>query len=154
MLIMWSAAGCALFTGRSTEVEDMMASSEDKNATEDLNRDFHIQEQRYDSQWTEDEFGDLLIRRPQHAGHWTVPAPKFMLQSRGPPRTLITWSSLTQWSLSMVAVSLGPSTVLEREPRSIRLEVCTETGSPTTAGGRGRFRTGLIFGLTRVSTVF
>ena len=60
MLIMWSAAGCALFTGRSTEVEDMMASSEDKNATEDLNRDFHIQEQRYDSQWTEDEFGDLL----------------------------------------------------------------------------------------------
>ena len=35
----------------------------------------------------------------------------------------------------MVAVSLGPSTVLEREPRSIRLEVCTETGSPTTAGG-------------------
>ena len=51
---------CRQFTGRSTEVEDMMASSEDKNATEDLNRDFHIQEQRYDSQWTEDEFGDLL----------------------------------------------------------------------------------------------
>ena len=33
---------CRQFTGRSTEVEDMMASSEDKNATEDLNRDFHI----------------------------------------------------------------------------------------------------------------
>ena len=41
-MIMLSAAGCSLFTGRSTEVEDMMASSEDKNATEDLNRDFHI----------------------------------------------------------------------------------------------------------------
>ena len=35
----------------------------------------------------------------------------------------------------MVAVSLGPSTVLARDPRSIRLEVCTEIGSRATGGG-------------------
>ena len=74
-------SSCWRLTGRSTEVEDM-GSSQDKMLQKIFSRSGTTLRQLVDIGRVWNFRGHLLIRRPQHAGHRTVPAPKFMPRAR------------------------------------------------------------------------